>query len=63
MIENNLKYYDMILDFESFEQLKKDKHIPIYFSKNGGYDKYEKSINNKCVVIGICGNKNRVFYF
>ena len=58
-IENNLKYYDMILDFESFEQLIIDKCWPIYFSKNRGYDKYMNSIKNKCVVIGICGNKNR----
>ena len=54
-INYNLNYfYDMILDFESFEQLKNDRYWPIYFSNNGGYNKQINSINNKCVVIGIC---------
>ncbi len=50
-IENKLKYYDIILDFELFEKLKNDRYWPIYFSNNGGYNKYINSINNKCVVM------------
>ena len=50
----------MILDFESFEQLKNHNYWPIYYSKeNRGYEKYINSIKKNCIVIGICGNKNR----
>ena len=55
--KESMKFYDMILDFSSFEQLKKDGWV-INFS-NEGKKKYEKSIIENNITIGILGNKNR----
>ena len=49
--------YDMILNFYSFEQLKRDGYI-CYFTPEG-YEKYMKCINEYNIVIGILGMKNR----
>lgn len=50
-------FYDLILDFSNFEQLKKEGW-PLMWGRNGK-QKYErcKQVNN--VVIGIIGNKNK----
>ena len=50
-------YYDMILNFNSFEQLKKDGWIS-YFSIDGK-KKYDKCIKEDNIVIGVVGIKNR----
>ena len=50
-------FYDMILDFNSFEQLKSDGWNA-YFTKLGK-KKYDKCLNEKNIVIGVVGNKNR----
>jgi len=61
--DGNSDNYDMILDFNSFEQLKKDGWTA-NFSKEG-YNKYLKSFKNEKgekienVVVGIVGIKNR----
>ena len=49
--------YDMILNFYSFLQLKKDGWT-CYFTPSGK-EKYDKCINNYNIVIGILGMKNR----
>ena len=53
------EFYDMILYFDSFEQLKKDGWNA-KFTKLGK-KKFEKCLDNKSynIVIGIVGNKNR----
>ena len=51
------KFYDMILDFNSFEQLKKDGWIASFSQE--GKEKYEKYKNENNITIGIIGNKNR----
>jgi len=61
--DGNSDNYDMILDFSSFEQLKKDGWTA-NFSKEG-YKKYKRSFkdennqNIENIVIGIVGIKNR----
>ena len=52
-------FYDLVLDFNSFEQLKKDGWNA-NFTKMGK-KKYDKCINENehNIVIGVCGNKNR----
>ena len=51
------EFYDMILYFNSFEQLKKDGW-DAKFTKFGK-KKYDKCINEKNIIIGVVGNKNR----
>ena len=53
----NRDFYDMILEFTSFEQLKKEGW-KAKFTKNGK-KKYDRCLNEKNIVIGIVGNKNR----
>ena len=55
--DGNSDNYDMILNFESFEQLKKDGWNA-YFSQEG-FEKYEESIHNENIIIGVVGIKNR----
>ena len=49
--DGNSDNYDMILNFESFEQLKKDGWNA-YFSQEG-FEKYEESIHNENIIIGV----------
>ena len=49
--------YDMILNFYSFQQLKKDGWT-CYFTSSGK-EKYNKCLNDYNIVIGILGMKNR----
>ena len=51
------EFYDMILDFNSFEQLKRGGWTA-KFTKQGKIN-YDNCIKNSNVVIGIIGNKNR----
>ena len=55
--EKQTEHYDMILDFNSFDQLKKKGWIA-YFTPEGN-KKYKSSLNRKINVIGIIGDKNR----
>ena len=55
--DGNSDNYDMILNFESFEQLKKYGRNA-YFSQEG-FEKYEESIHNENIIIGVVGIKNR----
>ena len=55
--EKSNDFYDMILDFNSFEQLKKNGWTA-KFTKEGKKN-YDHCIKNSNVVIGIIGNKNR----
>ena len=55
--KESIKFYDMVLDFSSFEQLKKDGWIASFSEK--GKEKYEKSIKENNIIIGVIGNKNR----
>ena len=56
-LENSKEFYDMVLDFSNFEQLKKEGW-KINFSQEGE-QKYNKSKNKKNIIVGIIGNKNR----
>jgi hypothetical protein len=49
--------YDMILNFFSFEQLNIDKLTAFFTIK--GKEKYDESLNNYNIVIGVLGIKNR----
>ena len=49
--------YDMILNFFSFEQLNIDK-LTAFFTIEGK-EKYDESLNNYNIVIGVLGIKNR----
>ena len=50
--------YDIIIKFNSFRDLNtKDGWKILYGSK--GKEKYDKSKENKCIIIGVTGNKNR----
>ena len=53
----SIKFYDMVLDFSSFEQLRKEGWIASFSEK--GKEKYDKCINENNITIGIIGNKNR----
>ena len=61
--DNSENFYDMVLNFSSFEQLKekgeKDKlgWYPEFFGE--GKKRYEECISVDTVTIGIVGNKNR----
>ena len=55
--EKSNDFYDMILDFNSFEQLKKGGWTA-KFTKQGKIN-YDNCIKQSNVVIGIIGNKNR----
>ena len=55
--DGNSDTYDMILNFESFEQLKQDGWNA-YFSQQG-WKKYKESINSENIIIGVVGIKNR----
>ena len=55
--DGNSDNYDMILNFESFEQLKKDGWNA-YFSQEG-FEKYEETVYNQNIIIGVVGIKNR----
>ncbi len=55
--DGNSDCYDMILSFESFEQLKKDGWNA-YFSPQG-WEKYLESIEEENIIIGVVGIKNR----
>ena len=59
--KKNEDFYDMILHFNSFEQLKKDGWIASFTKE--GKNKYDKCISKEKIqhniVIGIVGNKNR----
>lgn len=50
-------FYDVILDFSSFEQLKKEGWNAIFTKL--GKKKFEKCKKENNIVIGILGNKNR----
>ena len=49
--------YDLILDFSSFEQLKKNGWNAYFTPK--GYEKYKNCLDKKTNVIGVVGSKNR----
>ena len=55
--DGNSKCYDMILNFESFDQLKIDGWNA-YFSQDG-WKKYLKSKKEENIIIGVVGIKNR----
>ena len=55
--DKNQNYYDMILNFKSFEQLKQDGWNA-YFSLEG-WKKYQKSLEEDFVSVGFFGKKNR----
>ena len=55
--DGNSENYDLILNFESFEQLKKGGWTA-YFSQEG-WKKYKESIDNENLIIGVVGIKNR----
>ena len=57
LTDENSNYYDMILDFNSFEQLK-NKGWTANFTLEGK-KKYDKSILQNNIVIGVVGIKNR----
>ena len=61
-IEKSKKFYDMILDFSNFEQLKQNGWKIIWpedEAQDKGQSKYNQCKENKNVVVGILGNKNR----
>ena len=56
--ENNKEnFYDMILDFNSFEQLKVEGWNAIF--TESGKQKFDKSTKENNIIIGVVGNKNR----
>ena len=56
--QNDLEnFYDLILHFNSFEQLKKEGWKACFTKL--GKERYDKCINENNIVIGIIGNKNR----
>ena len=55
--DKNQNYYDMILNFESFEQLKKQGWTANFSLE--GWKKYQTSINSENIIIGVVGIKNR----
>ena len=60
--EESKEFYDMVLDFSNFEQLRQDgwKILwPENIAQDKGFDKYNRCKENKNVVVGILGNKNR----
>ena len=54
---NNENFYDMILDFNSFEQLKVEGWNAIF--TESGKQKFDKSTKENNIIIGVVGNKNR----
>ena len=61
-IEKSKKFYDMILDFSNFEQLKQNGWEIIWpedEAQDKGQSKYTRCKENKNIVVGILGNKNR----
>ena len=61
-IEKSKKFYDMILDFSKFEQLKQNGWEIIWpedEAQDKGQSKYTRCKENKNIVVGILGNKNR----
>ena len=55
--KESIKFYDMVIDFSSFEQLKNEGWVALFSEK--GKDKYEKCKKENNITIGIIGNKNR----
>ena len=55
--DGNSDCYDMILNFESFEQLKKQGWTANFSLE--GWKKYQTSINSENIIIGVVGIKNR----
>jgi len=56
--ENNKEnFYDMILDFNSFEQLKVEGWNAIFTESDK--QKFDKSTKENNIIIGVVGNKNR----
>ena len=60
-IEKAKEFYDMVLDFSNFEQLRQDGWKIIWPNKaqDEAKKRYYKCNENKNVVVGILGNKNR----
>ena len=60
-IEKAKEFYDMVLDFSNFEQLRQDGQKIKWPNKSlkEAQEKYNKCNENKNVVVGILGNKNR----
>ena len=61
-IEKSKEFYDMVLDFSNFEQLKQDGWKILWpedKTQDKGQNKYNRCKENKNVVVGILGNKNR----
>ena len=56
-LENSKEFYDMVLDFSNFEQLKGEGWKITWGTD--GEKKYNKCKDNKNVLVGILGNKNR----
>ena len=56
-LDGNSDNYDMILNFDSFEQLKLDGWTANFSIE--GLEKYKKSIQNNNIIIGVVGIKNR----
>jgi len=54
--DGHLDNYDMILNFNSFEQLRKDGWTANF--SIGGYEKYLRSSKQSNLVIGVIGIKN-----
>ena len=55
--DGNSDNYDMILNFDSFEQLKLDGWTANFSFE--GLGKYNRSIENENIIIGVVGMKNR----
>ena len=56
-IKQTKEFYDLILDFSKFEQLKEGGWRIIWGKE--GKEKYERCRNKDNVVVGVIGNKNK----
>ena len=57
IIKQTKEFYDLILDFSKFEQLKEGGWRIIWGKE--GKEKYERCRNKDNVVVGVIGNKNK----
>ena len=58
LLENKLlKFYDLVIRMNSFKQLEKEGW-PIIWNKKSK-EKYKQLKKEKCVIVGVAGNKNR----
>ena len=58
MSDKNKFEYDLIIKFNSFRDLNNKEGWKIEYGSKGK-EKYKKSVNEDCIIVGVTGNKNR----